>query len=115
MQGRMDAKGKVMRCLLLIDIQNDFLPGGALAVSNGDEVIPVANRLLHRFPLVAATQDWHPADHASFAANHPGRSIGEVIDLDGLPQVLWPVHCVQNTPGAELAAALDCSGIDLVV
>lgn len=104
-----------MRCLLLIDIQNDFLPGGALAVKDGGAVIPVANRLMSQFPLVVATQDWHPANHSSFAANHRDRMIGEVIDLDGLAQVLWPVHCVQNTPGAELAATLDRSRIDLVV
>lgn len=95
-----------MKALILVDIQNDFLPGGALPVPRGDEVIPVANRLAARFALVVATQDWHPPDHASFAANHPGRRVGEVIDLDGLPQVLWPVHCVQGTPGAELAAEL---------
>ncbi|TNF26284.1 MAG: bifunctional nicotinamidase/pyrazinamidase [Deltaproteobacteria bacterium] len=95
-----------MRALILVDLQNDFLPGGALAVPNGDAVIPVANALLPRFEIVVATQDWHPADHMSFAAQHPGRSPGEVVDLDGLPQVLWPVHCVQGTRGAEFAAPL---------
>ena len=99
-----------------MDIQNDFLPGGALAVSEGDQVIGVANDLTSRgrFDLVVATQDWHPRDHASFAANHAGKQIGDVIDLDGLPQVLWPVHCVQNTTGAELAPGLDRSHIDRV-
>jgi nicotinamidase/pyrazinamidase len=96
-----------MRALVLVDIQNDFLPGGALAVPRGDEVIPVANRIQPRFDLVAATQDWHPADHMSFAANHAGRKIGEVIEVAGLAQILWPVHCVQGTPGAEFAAELD--------
>jgi nicotinamidase/pyrazinamidase len=95
-----------MKALILVDIQNDFLPGGALAVPRGDEVIPVANRLQAAFPLVAATQDWHPASHGSFAANHPGKKVFEQIDLNGLPQTLWPVHCVQGTPGAELAASL---------
>ena len=104
-----------MKALILVDIQNDFLPGGALAVQEGDVVIPIANRLMSLFPLVIATQDWHTANHASFAANHRDRMIGEVIDLDGLPQVMWPVHCVQNSPGAELAAALERSRIDLVV
>lgn len=96
-----------MTTLLLIDIQNDFLPGGALAVPEGDRIIPIANALMPRFDLVVATQDWHPANHGSFAANHPGRSIGEVIDLNGLPQILWPTHCVQNTPGADFAQALN--------
>lgn len=96
-----------MKALILVDIQNDFLPGGALAVPDGDRVIPLANRLQAVFPLVVATQDWHPANHGSFAANHPGRNVFEVIELNGLPQTLWPVHCVQGTPGAELAATLD--------
>lgn len=96
-----------MKALVLVDLQNDFLPGGALPVPCGDEVIPIANRLQPRFDLVVATQDWHPADHRSFAANHSDKKPGEVVDLNGAPQVLWPVHCVQHTPGAELAAALD--------
>jgi nicotinamidase/pyrazinamidase len=95
-----------MKALILVDIQNDFLPGGALAVPNGDAVIPVANRLQALFPLVVATQDWHPASHGSFAANHPGKNVFEQIDLNGLPQTLWPVHCVQGTSGAELAPRL---------
>ena len=96
-----------MKALILVDIQNDFLPGGALAVPEGDKIIPVVNRLLAAFPLVVATQDWHPANHGSFAANHPGKQPYEQIDLNGLPQTLWPVHCVQETPGAELAKGLD--------
>jgi len=102
------------RALVLVDLQNDFLPGGALAVPEGDRVIPLANELQKHFELVAATQDWHPADHGSFAASHPGRKVGEVIDLHGLPQILWPVHCVQNTPGAELAPGVDQSRIGRV-
>ena len=98
-----------MNALLLIDIQNDFLPGGALAVPEGDAVIAVANRLVPRLDLIVATQDWHPADHGSFAANHEGKRPGEVIELTGLEQILWPVHCVQDTPGAGLAAQLDTS------
>jgi nicotinamidase/pyrazinamidase len=95
-----------MRCLILVDIQNDFLPGGALAVPDGDKVVPVANRLLAVFPLAVATQDWHPANHGSFAANHPGKKVFEQLDLNGLRQTLWPVHCVQGTPAAELAPGL---------
>lgn len=104
-----------MRALLLVDIQNDFLPGGALPVAEGDQVIPVANRLGRRFRLVVATQDWHPADHGSFAASHAGRRVGDVIDLHGLPQVLWPVHCVQGTRGADLAVGLRRDPIGHVV
>jgi nicotinamidase/pyrazinamidase len=104
-----------MNALILVDLQNDFLPGGALAVPGGDEVIAVANRLAHEYSLVIATQDWHPREHASFAANHAGRRPGEVIDLDGLSQVLWPVHCVQNTGGALFAPGLDTRAIHHVV
>ena len=95
-----------MKALILVDIQNDFLPGGAIAVPDGDAVIPIANKLQAVFPLVVATQDWHPANHGSFAATRPGKKVFEQIDLDGLPQTLWPVHCVQGTRGAELAALL---------
>ncbi|MCE7056801.1 bifunctional nicotinamidase/pyrazinamidase [Algoriphagus sp. AGSA1] len=87
--------------LLIVDVQNDFLPGGALAVEKGDEVIPVINALQEKFDFIVATQDFHPADHGSFAANHKGKSPGEVIELDGLSQILWPVHCVQGSEGAE--------------
>lgn len=96
-----------MRALVLVDLQNDFLPGGALAVREGDRVIPIANRLQHEVDLVVATQDWHPRDHASFASQHAGKRPGELITLDGLPQVLWPDHCVQLTHGAAFAPTLD--------
>jgi nicotinamidase/pyrazinamidase len=95
-----------MKALILVDIQNDFLPGGALAVPDGDDIIPIVNQLQAAFPIVVATQDWHPADHGSFAANHAGKSVFAQIDLNGLPQTLWPVHCVQGTKGAELAPGL---------
>jgi len=95
-----------MKALILVDIQNDFLPGGALAVPDGDKVIPVANGLQAMFPLVVATLDWHPANHGSFAASHPGKNVFDQIELNGLPQTLWPMHCVQNTKGAELAGTL---------
>jgi nicotinamidase/pyrazinamidase len=100
-----------MNALILVDIQNDFLPGGSLPVPGGDAVIPLANRLQTAFPLVVATQDWHPANHGSFAASHPGKKPFDQITLNGLPQTLWPVHCVQGTRGAELSAALNRTNI----
>jgi nicotinamidase/pyrazinamidase len=104
-----------MRALVLVDLQNDFCPGGALAVARGDETIAVANRLMPHFTSVVATQDWHPLEHGSFAANHPGTEPGQVIDLHGLSQVLWPVHCVQGSRGAELHPGLARSGIHEVI
>ena len=104
-----------MRALILVDIQNDFLPTGALPVPEGDAVISVANKLMPHFELVVATQDWHPCDHGSFAANHPGRQPGDMIELAGLPQVLWPVHCVQGTAGAAFAPTLNLARITHVV
>lgn len=103
-----------MNALILVDIQNDFLPGGALAVPRGNEIIPAANRLQQEFPIVVATQDWHPANHGSFAANHPGKRVGEEIDLHGLPQILWPVHCVQRQAGAMLAPTLEKGRLDRI-
>ena len=100
-----------MEALILVDVQNDFLPGGALAVPHGDEILDIAARLAVQFPLVVATQDWHPPDHQSFADNHPGRRPGDVIELAGTRQVLWPRHCVQETPGAELPAAIAAAPI----
>lgn len=103
-----------MRALLLIDIQNDFVPGGMLAVPGGDAVIPLANALQPRFELVAATQDWHPAGHGSFASSHPGRQPFEQTNLHDLPQTLWPDHCVQGTPGADFHPALDQHRIEAI-
>ncbi|MBI4348956.1 MAG: bifunctional nicotinamidase/pyrazinamidase [Elusimicrobia bacterium] len=103
--------------LILVDIQNDFVPGGRLAVKDGDRVVPVANRLLAakgRFDRRVATQDWHPKDHGSFASNHAGRKPGEVIELDGLSQILWPDHCVQGSPGAAFHPALMTACVDRV-
>ena len=100
-----------MNALIIVDLQNDFLPGGALPVPRGDEVIPVANKLQQRFELVLTTQDWHPPEHGSFAANHPGKKPGDRIMLDGIEQIVWPVHCVQNTHGAEFATSFDTSRI----
>ena len=103
-----------MRALLLIDIQNDFLPGGRLAVPAGDEIIPLVNELQPLFDLVVATQDWHPAGHQSFASSHPGRAQFEQLDLHGLPQVLWPDHCTQGGDGAALAPALRTERIEAI-
>ena len=104
-----------MKALVLVDIQNDFLPGGALAVPRGDEVVPIANRLQPRFGLVVATQDWHPPGHGSFASTRPGRKPGEIAELAGLPQVLWPDHCVQGTAGAAFAPALSMDRVEAIV
>ena len=90
-----------MKTLIVIDVQNDFMPGGALAVPEGDKIVPLINSLKDKFDLVIATQDWHPEGHASFASSHEGSKEFDVIKLDGLDQVLWPDHCVQNSSGAE--------------
>jgi nicotinamidase/pyrazinamidase len=91
-----------MHALILVDIQNDFMPGGPLAVPGGDEIIPLVNELQNSFSLVVATQDWHPQNHKSFASNHPGKKMFESIMLHGLEQVLWPDHCIQGSIGAEI-------------
>jgi len=93
--------------LLIVDVQNDFLPGGALAVSDGDEIVSVINKLQEKFDFIVATQDFHPADHGSFAANHEGKNVYEEIELNGLTQTLWPVHCVQGSLGAEFHEELN--------
>ena len=95
--------------LLIVDVQNDFIPGGTLAVSGGDLVVPVINGLQEKFKFVIATQDFHPADHGSFAANHPGKNPGEFTELAGLKQILWPVHCVQGSAGADFHPELNQS------
>jgi nicotinamidase/pyrazinamidase len=95
-----------LSALIIVDLQPDFLPGGPLAVPDGDAIIPTVLALMDRFEIVVATQDWHPAEHGSFAANNPGHEPGEVIELDGLEQILWPVHCVQGSAGAELIPEL---------
>ena len=95
-----------MRALIVIDLQNDFMLGGSLPVPDGDAVVPVVNRVMPRFDLVVASQDWHPADHGSFASQHPGNKPGDVVDLNGLDQILWPDHCVEDTEGAAFHADL---------
>lgn len=103
-----------MKALVIVDLQNDFVAGGALEVPGGGQVVPVVNRLQQVFELVVGTQDWHPLNHGSFAANHPGRSPGDVVELAGFPQVLWPVHCVQGSLGADLVPNLDRTRIHRV-
>lgn len=101
--------------LLVIDLQNDFCPGGALAVPDGDATVAVVNRLGQRFSDVALTQDWHPAGHSSFASSHEGRAPYETIEMSYGTQVLWPDHCVQGTRGAEFHADLDLPHAELIV
>jgi nicotinamidase/pyrazinamidase len=101
--------------LLVVDVQNDFLPGGGLAVPNGDEVVPIVNRLAARFANVVLTQDWHPPDHRSFASQHPGRQPFETVELAYGTQILWPDHCVQGTSGAALHEDLAVPHAQLVI
>ncbi len=101
--------------LIVIDVQNDFCPGGALAVADGDQVVAPINRMMDDFQTVILTQDWHPADHASFADNHPGRAPFEMIELAYGPQVLWPAHCIQGSPGAAFHADLRTDRADLII
>lgn len=103
-----------MRTLLVIDVQNDFLPGGSLAVPGSNVILPKINGFIRRFDLVVASQDWHPQDHGSFASNHPGRKPFEQIDLNDLPQTLWPDHCVQGSAGAEFSPELDAGPIEAI-
>jgi nicotinamidase/pyrazinamidase len=103
------------QALIVIDVQNDFCPGGALAVPDGDAIVPGINALMAEFPAVILTQDWHPADHLSFASQHPGSSPMEMTDMPYGPQVLWPDHCVQGTPGAAFHPDLATDRADLII
>jgi nicotinamidase/pyrazinamidase len=103
------------RALIVVDMQNDFMPDGALPVQGGDEVVEVINALMERFDLVVASQDWHPPDHGSFASNHDQKEPGETVELAGLEQFLWPDHCVQHTEGAEFVDGLHTERFDHVV
>lgn len=102
-------------CLIVIDVQNDFCPGGALEVPHGDEVVPVINSLQRKFAHQVMTQDWHPADHLSFASNHPGKSPFETTELSYGEQVLWPDHCVQGSYGADFHAELETIGAEMSI
>ena len=104
-----------MNALILVDIQNDFVPGGALAVSGGDEIIQLANSIQQSFTMVVATQDWHPKDHKSFASSHAGKKPFEKIMLHDLEQTLWPDHCVQGSRGAEFHPDLQMNRVEAVI
>lgn len=95
-----------MRTLILVDLQNDFMPGGSMAVKDGHQVVPIANEIQSKFDFVVATQDWHPANHGSFATNHFNKQVGDIVKLNGLDQILWPTHCVVDTKGSELVSGL---------
>lgn len=103
-----------MNALILVDIQNDFVPGGRLPVADGDTIIPLLNELQASFNLIVATQDWHPPGHKSFASSHPGKHPFERIDLHGLEQVLWPDHCVQGSRGADFHPALNMQKVEAI-
>ncbi|MDM1067073.1 bifunctional nicotinamidase/pyrazinamidase [Myroides odoratimimus] len=100
-----------MKALLVVDLQYDFLPGGSLAVEDGDKIIPVINTIQKQFDLIIATQDWHPNNHKSFASQHPGHNLFDLINLNGIPQVLWPEHCIQGTRGAEFTTEWDTTKV----
>lgn len=103
-----------MKALIVVDIQNDFLQGGSLAVQGGNEIIPVINSIQEKFDLVVATQDWHPKGHKSFASQHSNKSVYDKIHLNGIEQVLWPDHCVQGTVGAEISSELNQNKIEAI-
>ena len=111
----MRAKPSDHDLLLVVDVQNDFLPGGALAVPDGDAIVPLVNALAQRFAHVALTQDWHAPGHLSFASSHAGRAPFDVITLPYGPQILWPDHCVQGSSGAEFSSALSIPKAELIV
>ena len=102
-------------CLIVVDVQNDFCPGGALAVPGGDEIVPHVNALIDEFDHVVLTQDWHPADHSSFASLYPGKVAFDTIELNYGTQVLWPDHCIQGSKGAEFHVDLRASKAELII
>lgn len=104
----------MMKALIIVDIQNDFTTGGALEVRQGETIVPIVNQLQERFELVVATQDWHPKNHKSFASNHAGKKPFEQIELEGLPQVLWPDHCIQGSPGAAFHPTLNLNRAEAI-
>ncbi len=103
------------KALIVVDIQNDFCPGGALAVAGGDEIVPLVNRMIAGFDHVVLTQDWHPAGHSSFASTHAGRRPFETVEMPYGPQTLWPDHCVQGTGGADFHPGLDWTKAQMVI
>ena len=104
-----------MKALIVVDVQNDFCPGGSLAVTDGDQVVPFINSIRNDYPLVVFSQDWHPAAHKSFASNNPGTSVGQFIKLDGQDQIMWPDHCVQESSGAQFRHDLMMQADDPIV
>ncbi len=104
-----------LNALLIIDVQNDFCPEGKLPVKDGDKVIPIINRIQNRFYRIIATQDWHPENHLSFAKNHPGKKVYDTIELNGIKQTLWPVHCVAGTEGARFHPGLNTNSVHLIL
>ncbi|SHI61269.1 nicotinamidase/pyrazinamidase [Mesonia phycicola] len=103
-----------MKALVLVDVQNDFMPGGKLAVPKGDEIVPVINSIQSKFDLIVATQDWHPENHISFANNHLGKEEFDTIQVEGITQVLWPAHCVQDSKGADFHKDLNTAKIEAI-
>jgi nicotinamidase/pyrazinamidase len=103
------------KALIVIDVQNDFCPGGALAVENGDEIVPLVNHLIASHDHVVLTQDWHPAGHSSFASQHEGKAPFETIEVSYGPQTLWPDHCIQGSPGAQFHPDLDWTKAEMVI
>jgi len=103
-----------MKALVIIDVQNDFMPGGSLEVPDGDRIVPVINELQEKFDLVVATQDWHPEDHVSFASNHEDKKPFDTINWQGMEQVMWPDHCVMNSRGADFHKAMHTKNIEAI-
>ena len=104
-----------MKTLLIIDLQNDFLPGGSLEVRDGDKIINPINELMESYDHIIATKDWHPENHISFASNHQGLEVGQILEINGLSQILWPDHCIQNTFGSEFPKELNQNKIDKII
>jgi nicotinamidase/pyrazinamidase len=108
-------KDRIVKTLIIVDVQNDFMPGGSLAVPGGGEIVPVINDLLDKFDLIVATQDWHPKNHKSFASAHFGKTPMDKIELNGTEQILWPDHCVQGTEGADFHPDLATNRIEAII
>ena len=104
-----------MKTLVIVDIQNDFLKGGSLAVPEGEKIIKPINKIIKQYDLVIATKDWHPKNHISFASNHSDKKIGDIINVNGVDQVLWPDHCIQNSYGSDFPEQLDISKLAKVI
>ena len=104
-----------MKALLVIDVQNDFLPGGSLEVKDGNNIISKINEIMSNYDLIVATKDWHPQNHMSFASNHSNKNVGDIINLNGLDQILWPDHCVEDSYGSKFPEELNTNKIDKII